>query len=132
MARCQVLTAGLSLLLLSGMLGCGSGQPAKAPPPTEKAGGIVLNKNGKPVSGGSVEFRHAAKPEFVSLGDVGPDGKFTLQTTGGAADAAGAQEGEHTVTYTPPLNDKGETEPITLSKKYTVKAGANNITVTLE
>ncbi len=132
MARCQVLMAGLALLLGAGLFGCGSGQTAKAPPPTEKAAGIVLNKNGKPVTGGGIEFRHDTKPEFVSLSDVGPDGRFTLRTMGGTADAAGAQEGEHTVTYMPPLNANGETTPVILSKKYTIKAGANDITVTLD
>ena len=131
MARCRIFMAGFGLLLVASLLGCG-GQQVKAPPPTHKTEGVVMQKNGKPVAGGSVEFRHAAKPEFVSLGEVGPDGRFTLRTMGGSQDTSGAQEGEHDVTYTPPLNAKGETDPMTLSKKYMIKSGDNNITVTLE
>jgi hypothetical protein len=131
MAHRHALIAGLALLLISGFLGCAR-QTAKPPPPTQKVEGIVLRKDGKPVSGGGVEFRHATKPEFVSLGEVGPDGRFTLRTMGGISDAVGAQEGEHTVTYTPASAKQEEMIPVTLSKKYMIKAGDNEITVTLE
>jgi len=131
MARGHTLIVGLALLLLSGFLGCAR-QTAKPPPPTQKVEGIVLRKDGKPVTGGGVEFRHATNPEFVSLGEVGADGRFTLRTMGGVSDAGGAQEGEHTVTYTPAASKQEEMIPVTLSKKYTIKAGDNNITVTLE
>jgi len=131
MAHGHALITGLALLLLAGFLGCAR-QTAKPPPPTQKAEGIVLRKDGKPVTGGSVEFRHATNPKFVSMGDVGADGRFTLRTMGGASDAAGAQEGEHTVTYTPASAKQEEMIPVTLSKKYVIKAGDNEITVTLE
>jgi hypothetical protein len=131
MSHGHALTAGIVVLLLSGFLGCAR-QSAKAPPPTQKVEGVVLRKDGKPVAGGGVEFRHATKPEFVSLGEVGADGRFTLRTMGGVSDAAGAQEGEHTVTYTPASAKQEEMIPVTLSKKYMIKAGDNNITVTLE
>lgn len=131
MSHGRALTAGLVLLVLSGFLGCAR-QSVKAPPPTQKAEGVVLRKDGKPVTGGSVEFRHATNPEFVSLGNVGTDGRFTLRTMGGLSDAAGAQEGEHTVTYTPASAKQEEMIPITLSKKYVINSGENNITVTLE
>ncbi len=131
MARGHALTAGLVLLFLSGFLGC-AGQPAKTPPPTQKVEGVVLRKDGKPVTGGGVEFRHVANPEFVSLGEVGADGRFTLRTMGGTTDTTGAQEGEHTVTFTPASAKQEEMIPVTLSKKYMIKAGDNNITVTLE
>lgn len=132
MARFHVWLAGFGMLLASALLGCGSGQRVAPPPPTHKTEGVVLKKDGKPVNGGSVEFRSVQTPEFVSLGDVGQDGRFTLRTMGGSQDVAGAQEGENTVTYTPPLNDKGETNPVVLTKTYAIKAGDNNITVTLE
>jgi hypothetical protein len=131
MAHRHALIVGLALLLLSGFLGCAR-QTAKPPPPTQKVEGVVLRKDGKPVSRGGVEFRHATKPEFVSLGEVGADGRFTLRTMGGVSDAAGAQEGEHTVTYTPHAEKQEDIIPVTLSKKYVIKPGDNNITVTLE
>jgi hypothetical protein len=133
MPRHRFFLTATAVLLFSGLIsGCGSGQRVSPPPVTHKTEGVVLKKDGKPVTGGSVEFRHATMPEFVSLGDVGADGRFTLRTMGGNQDASGGQEGEHTVTYTPPLNAQGETNSIMLSKKYTIKSGDNNITVTLE
>jgi len=133
MPRHYTALTGIGSLLLSGLLlGCGSGQRLPPPPTTHKTEGVVLKKDGKPVSGGSIEFRHATNPELVSLGDVGEDGRFTLRTMGSSRDVSGGQEGEHTVTYTPPLNAKGETNSMMLSKKYVIKSGDNNITVTLE
>jgi len=132
MTRNHVWTAGFGMLLVTLFLGCGTGQQVAPPPQTHKTEGVVLKKDGKPVSGGSVEFRHATKPEFVSLGEVGQDGRFTLRTMGGSQDVSGGQEGEHTVTYTPTPNAQGETNPVMLLKTYMIKSGDNNITVTLE
>ncbi len=128
--RCTVLT-GLASLIFSLIFGCSS-QRVEPPPPTQKVEGVVLRKDGKPAGPGAIEFRHAKNPEFVSLGDVGADGKFVLRTIGGRQDAAGAQEGEHTVTYTPSSEKQEQMIPMELSKKYVIKAGDNNLTVTLE
>ena len=131
MLRRSAVPTGLVFAVAALFLGC-SRALVQAPPPTQKVEGVVLRKDGKPAGPGGIEFRHATKPEFVSLGDVDSEGKFTLRTMGGSQDAAGAQEGEHTVTYTPQSDKQELMIPVTLSKKYVIKSGDNNITVKLE
>ena len=123
---------GFGLFVLAAFIGCGNAEPVKAPP-TNKVEGVVVRPNGKPALRGAIEFRHVAKPEFPSMGEVDADGRFSLRTiAGNNQNVVGAQEGEHTVTYTPTSEKQEEMIPVTLSKKYMVKAGDNNITVTLE
>jgi hypothetical protein len=112
------------------------GMPAcstESGPPTFRVNGKIVRKDGKPYTGkGHVEFRLAAQPQHASFGMVEEDGSFTLKTIVGNRSVAGAQEGEHTVTFTPP-GDGQQLRSVTLKTHYTVKAGdANTLIVKLE
>ena len=131
MARWHACIIGAGLLCLAGFLGC-SGETIKAPP-TQRVQGMVLRKDGKPFPGGTIEFRSSNDPGIGTMGIIADDGSFTLQTISGNRQASeGIPEGEFTVTVTPKVNEKGETESQELSKPYTIKAGDTKITVTLE
>lgn len=73
--------------LLFAVAGCGPSGPDLVP-----VSGTVAFANGKPVSGGVIEFAPETGP--AARGAIGPDGRFTL-TTG---DRPGAVAGKHRVT----------------------------------
>jgi hypothetical protein len=100
---------GLYLALGVGLIpGCGN------PYQMAKVRGRVLTCEGKPAVGGEVEFwpidapdktgRRAGNPGQVSRAVVGPDGTFTLVTTGiqGAKDTEGAVVGPQRVKFNMP------------------------------
>ena len=131
MARWRSHFAGAAFVFLSALLGCG-GETVTALP-TQKIEGAVVQKNGKPFPGGTIEFRNAKDPSFGTMGKVTEDGAFTLNTIAGNRQTAGGiPEGDYTVTVTPTPNAKGETQPQTLTKPYAIRAGDTKITVTLE
>jgi hypothetical protein len=115
--------------------GCGEPQPEW--PELHAVSGVV-KQNGKPVTGGAVQF--APRPErweFHTNSEVGPDGRFTL-TTVRTTDAQGerrpgAPAGEYQVTYIAPIADQtaGFTEPKTLTRLVTIAAGANDLNIEL-
>lgn len=100
---------GLYFALGVGLLnGCGTAYP------TAKVRGRVLTCEGKPATGGVVEFwpidapdktgRRPGNPGQVSRGTVGADGTFTLVSIGiqGAKDTDGAVTGPQRVTFKMP------------------------------
>ncbi len=93
----------MSRILLGALVlvaaGCGGG----ALPRTFPAGGKVIHKNGKPLTGGSVEFTTVADPLLRVVGTIGSDGTFTLSTVKDNAKADGAPAGEYRVMVQPPL-----------------------------
>ena len=126
---------GAFVLLVAG---CGSGA---ALPKTYPASGKVVYKNGKPMTGGSIEFSTTADPLLRVVGTIGSDGSFTLRSTKDNAGADGAPAGEYRVVVQPPLvNDprgglkeahKG-VPAIVLPQKYRLEAKENtNLTITL-
>jgi hypothetical protein len=119
-------------------LGC-TGSPGL--PTTFPAGGKVVTKDGKPLTGGSIEFTTAADPLLRVVGTIGGDGTFTLATIKDNVRADGAPPGEYrVVVQPPPVNDprggvppahKG-VAPITLLTTYRLAAKDNtNIKITL-
>ncbi len=68
--------AVVALLLLAGLLGCGSGGPRKYP-----VRGVIRHK-GEPVPLGTVMFVPASGPASAPAG-IGPDGSYELQAVAG-------------------------------------------------
>lgn len=98
-------SGSLVVVLVSAVLaGCGGG-----PLPTYEAGGTVTFPDGKPLSGGWVEFQPVEAPLSVGArGEIQPDGTFRLGTF---ESGDGAIEGEHRALVVPPLpeGDRDET-----------------------
>jgi hypothetical protein len=122
--------AGLALLVL-GLLGCGGGNSAGSKPKTYPVKGRVLEEDGKPVTGGLIEFRADSAPSLTCRSAIGKDGSFTLITlTDTNEKLDGAIADTHTVIVTPAAEDLTKqsinVQSITLPDKVTVKEGDND------
>jgi hypothetical protein len=80
--------------------GCTSGP---APPKTYTARGTVVYKDGKPMSGGSIELTTTDDPLLRVFGDIGADGSFSLTTVKDNARVDGAPAGQYRVMVQPPM-----------------------------
>jgi hypothetical protein len=126
---------GALVLLAAGCTGSG------VLPPTYPARGTVVSSDGKPLTGGSVQFTAAADPLLRVFGTIASDGSFTLTSVKDNARADGAPAGEYRVAVQPPLvNDPRGGVPaahkavpaITLPTKVRLEARENaGIKITL-
>jgi hypothetical protein len=125
-----LLAAALALVVC---LGCA---PQATMPKTFSVKGKVVYKDGTPMDGGFIEFHSTTDPNLIANGDIQPDGTFKLSTPTGNARAAGAPEGQYTVTVIPKIADQtrqSDTGPIEVRTPYTVKPDeGNDFTVTLD
>ena len=126
MSRTPLASGVVLLCIFATASGCSSGT---APPATHPVRGIV-RLNGQPQKGGVVEFRALAEPAWPTLGDIQPDGAFSLSIVHEGKRHPGALAGEYRVT----VLFKGEGEkkpppPITLPKTYKVVEGDNTLTL---
>lgn len=71
--------------------GCEKKAPA---PPTYPVHGEVF-RGGKPAANGTVQFVHQTEPDVRAVGEIGPDGKFSLFTMEGNEKRPGAVAGEY-------------------------------------
>jgi hypothetical protein len=96
-------------------------------PPTHPVKGKVVYTDGRPMSGGTIQFISAPPDPLLTVaGTIDNDGHFTLNTIKGKKKVAGAVEGRYRVMIMPPLtNDHQPVAPIRVSGAYTVKAGEN-------
>lgn len=96
-------------------------------PPAHPVKGKVVYTDGRPMSGGTIQFISAPPDSLLTVaGTIDNDGNFTLSTIKGKKKVAGAVEGRYRVMIIPPLtNDHEPVTPIKVSGAYTVKAGEN-------
>jgi len=128
----RVLTAVIAILPVT-MLATGcSPQPTEPRPETYKVEGKVVRKNGQAYTeGGVIEFVHDTTKGVRSLGQINPDGTFSLHSVTAQHRVEGATAGPHTVTVSPPAPDQN-VRTLVLTKKYTVAPGENKLTIELE
>jgi hypothetical protein len=122
----------LLIVGLAGSLGCGGPEPTM--PATYPVTGKVVSEDGKPMTGGVISFQSIADPSLTMSGDIQFDGTFTLRTFQGDTQVPGIPPGDYQVSVMPLAGDQATSppvEPILLPKKYTVKPGENNFTITL-
>lgn len=112
---CWLLTG--SLLIVTSLTGCGAASDA---PVLAKVTGTVM-LDGKPLTRGSVQFLPDSSKGTsgrMALGEIGPDGDFTLTTT---TTGDGAQVGFHKVSVTcvdaPPFDPKN---PVPTTVKWLI------------
>jgi hypothetical protein len=114
--------------------GCSGG--AKVPK-TYPVSGKVLQADGKPMTGGVVQFVPKNNLDVTTSGEIQADGSFTLSTVAENKKVTGATEGPHTVTVLPPVqsqkSEQGSAPPaILIPEAYTVKSdGENNFTINI-
>ncbi|MEZ6069015.1 MAG: hypothetical protein R3C10_01835 [Pirellulales bacterium] len=114
----------------------GCGGEATQSIPTYPVNGTVLLADGRPLSGGMIEFRSLDNTTLTTTSVIAPDGTFALKTLldGGRVDGAVAGEYRVTVTPTPPETDDVQAvgTVISLPDSYQISAaGDNAITITL-
>jgi hypothetical protein len=105
-------TAVLTLLafVASALAGCGGSE--KESPPTYQATGTVLAADGLPVPGGMIEFRSTEGKPVSAIGQIQPDGSFSLSTLVASTKVPGAVAGHHQVIVMPSPPDTGDIQPI--------------------
>jgi hypothetical protein len=113
-------------------LGC-SGRGAGAVPATYPADGLVTYKDGRPFTGGTIQFQPVGDSSFSVVGEIQENGSFTLHTIKNQSKAAGAVPGTYRVTITPPLPaDHRPVQPIMPADTYQVEAKDNHFTLSLD
>jgi hypothetical protein len=125
---------GWIVVALLAFVGCSSTSPLAKTYPVR---GAVL-QDGKPITGGSIQFISASDPLLRVLGTIKEDGTFTLNTVKDNATSPGAPEGEYQVIVQRPLvkDASGGVDfahkrvpPITLPKCYKVEAKENTFKI---
>lgn len=125
--------AAVLTLALAGLAGGGCQSAGPSLPKTYPVTGQVVLKGGRPLTGGMVEFRSTADPALTTLGDIEPDGRFTLRTLFNGQALPGAVEGAHQVTVSPPRNRESHGgQAIGLPQSYTVEAKENHFVIEVE
>lgn len=129
-------TAVLTLLAVvaSALAGCGGSEEEL--PPTYQATGTVLAADGPPVPGGMIEFRSTEGKPVSAIGQIQPDGSFSLSTLVASTKVPGAVAGRHQVIVMPSPPDTGDIQaipqPVIVPTLCEVKPdGANQFTVRL-
>jgi hypothetical protein len=133
MRVCRSLWVGALLLGALSSAGCQPAAPAVPDPVTHAVSGSVVGKDGRPVAGGAIQFRQVEDSNQTSLGEIKPDGAFSLRTV--LADGRkldGAVAGTYQVTIFPPM-DAPQGQPVVSCKQtYRVQAGENQLTIQLD
>jgi hypothetical protein len=128
MYRAQWLLVGMFAVAL----GCAKSPDATAPV-THSAKGTLVGRDGKPVTGGTIQFRSAdstRKPSTTAM--VKSDGTFELQVLDNAGNKhLGAEAGTYTVIYLPAMTEDQNIVPVTLPKKVVVEVGGNRFNLKL-
>jgi len=114
-------------LLLAALVACPG--CAKAPsvplPTTYPVTGKVFFEGGQPATGGSVQFRSTTDSSISALGEIGPDGSFSLTTHLDGNKLPGTIEGPHEVTVIPAMSEEQMEIPVVLQEPCTVGPGDN-------
>lgn len=71
-------------------------------PQTQEMRGYVSYKDGRPVTGGVIEFRHLRDPSIRAVGNIERDGSFELKTLAGNQQLQGIPPGRYDVLVAPP------------------------------
>ena len=120
-------------ILVSAVIAVGCRSAAAPPPPaTHPAKGVLIDKAGKPLSGGMVELVSEDQVPKSARAQIGSDGSFSLfviDATGKKYD--GAQEGDYRVTYIPPMTSQQTESPVNLPTKVKIHAGDNRLDLKL-
>jgi hypothetical protein len=121
-------------LLLSALClqatGCAAKKPAVPPPKTYAVTGKVVTKDGKPVTGGMVQFESKTDNRLSVTSEIKADGTFALISRLDGQEFPGATAGEYQVTLFPAMSASQTEAPQVLPQKFTVEAKVNSLTLT--
>jgi hypothetical protein len=95
-------------------------------PKTYTATGTISYEDGKPLSGGAIQFAPLTDLALTISGKIDSDGSFSLQTIKDGTAVVGAPEGEYQVTIIPSSTvNHFAVRPTTLAKTERVEARDN-------
>ncbi|MDA0833208.1 MAG: hypothetical protein O2955_11660 [Planctomycetota bacterium] len=110
-------------------MGC-PGKEYAEPPKVFPVAGQVVFHDGKPLTGGMVEFQSKSDNSLSVTSEIKPDGRFSLVSRLDGQSFTGASEGEYVVTLFPPQSASQAESPHTLPETYTVEPKDNEFTLT--
>jgi hypothetical protein len=115
----------LSVLAVLQIAGCG--QPKAEIPTTWPIKGKVLN-GGQPIAGGTIEFQPTGEGRRA-VGEIGPDGSFSVFTFFDNDKTDGALPGSYRVTVIPPIPPDQNVQIYNLAKSYQIEAKDNEFMI---
>ena len=134
----------VSLVLVLAVCLPGCGKRTAPLPTTYPVHGKVTYKDGKPVSGGTVQFQPQAEPSVTTAATIQSDGTYRLATMRDGLRADGAVAGPNRVTVILADNENNDRErgkapmiqpmafPTTYPTPYTVEPCNNKFDLTVE
>ncbi len=121
--------ASIAISPLFAMISFGCNQTSEMPP-TYPASGKVVYQDGKPMSGGVVQFQAEKDDGTTTVGETDDRGHFALRTLKGNRNKEGAQEGIYRVTILPPQSDDHQiVPPIEMKETIAIAAKENVIPI---
>ncbi len=110
--------------------GC-SDTPQAPPRKTYPVTGEVMIAPGEPLNRGTIQFESTTDDLMTAIGEIGPDGRFSLTTYLDGVKLEGTLTGPSRVTIIPFAEDQSAM-PIVLTKLYTVEAKENHFSIELD
>lgn len=111
--------------------GCAENRPPELRPKTFPVTGQVMMKDGKPVTGGMVQFQSKSDNRLSVTSEINPDGTFALISRKDGQKFPGATEGAYQVTLFPPMSASQTESPKLLPGTLTVEPKENAFTLTV-
>jgi hypothetical protein len=120
-----------TVALILALAGCSQPPPPNLPT-VHKVTGKVVTAAGAPAESGLVQFESLATPGKVGLGELAPDGTFSVVLMAEGQKLEGTVIGPQRVTYIPKMTqDQSGAPPVTLTETFEVKDGLNDFTIKL-
>ena len=100
-------------------------------PPTFPVVGTVVDSEGNPQSGGSIELVAKENQDLLATSNIAEDGSYELSTYLNGEKAEGAIAGDHSVTVYTQQVEHGDSTMVTLPKPVTVETSDNELEIKL-
>ena len=115
------------ILVLLAAPGCND-TPQAPPRETYPVTGEVMIAPGEPLNRGTIQFESTTDNSMTAIGEIGPDGRFSLTTYLDGVKLEGTLTGPSRVTIIPFAEDQSAM-PIALPELYTVEAKENYFSI---
>jgi hypothetical protein len=116
----------VAVLAAVAIIGCSNAPPRDAPT-TYPVTGVVLQGDGSPFAGGTLEFRPKNSSNVNTIGDIDETGHFALRTLLADGKVDGAPEGDYQVTITPLSQSQDQQmQSYVLKKTVKIRPGEKN------
>ena len=127
-----MLRSALVCMAILGISALGCQRTVVYIPQTQEMRGYVSFKDGKPVTGGVIEFRNLRDPSLRAVGNIERDGSFELKTLAADQRLQGIPPGRYEVTVAPP-SEMGQTHsPYKFPKPIDILANQKEIRLEIE